>query len=131
MVLFCILDRATRFSDAIACIINSTEQASWALQVFYGVVKPKCIHIDAASELIAACKGLGFSHDCSTPHRSQSNGVAERFVRRAKEGTACQVQQSGMCVAWWHLAARMYCFLYNVCEKVVKCEDGTWSYPSS
>ena len=71
-------------------------------------------------------QGLGFSHECSTPHRSQSNGVAVRFVRRTKEGTACQVQQSGMCVAWWHLAARMYCFLYNVCEKVVKCEDGTW-----
>ena len=39
MVLFCILDRATRFGDAIARIINSTEQASWALQLYYGVVK--------------------------------------------------------------------------------------------
>ena len=67
------------------------------LTVFFdGVVKPSRIYIDGASELTASCKGLGFSHDCSTPHRSQSNGMAERFVRRTKEGTACQVQQSGM-----------------------------------
>ena len=63
MVLFWIFDRATRWGDAIPCITNNTEQTSWALQVFYGVVKPSRIYIDGASELIAACKGLSFSHD--------------------------------------------------------------------
>ena len=55
MVLFCIFDRATRWGDAIPCITNNTEQTSWALQVFYGVVNPAEFTLMArASSLLRA-----------------------------------------------------------------------------
>ena len=34
-----------------------------------------------------ACQELQWNHDTSTAHRSETNGVAERAVRRVNEGT--------------------------------------------
>ena len=32
----------------------------------------------------------------STPHRSETNGIAERAVRRVEEGTSAVLLQSGL-----------------------------------
>ena len=37
----------------------------------------------------------------STPHRSETNGIAERAVRRVKEGTSAVLLQSGLDEKWW------------------------------
>ena len=105
-------------------VAKSTACTYKALQSFNGTVKPKLIFSDNSGEIIDSCEQLGYSHDTCTPHRHQSNGVAERCNRRCKEGTACQLVQSGFMAAWWHLAMRHYCFLYNVTEKCVN--RGPW-----
>ena len=46
----------------------------------------------------------------STPHRSETNGIAERAVRRVKEGTSAVLLQSGLGNEWW--ADSMECFSY-------------------
>ena len=50
------------------------------------------------------------NHCTSTPHRSETNGIAERAVRRVKEGTSAVLLQSGLDENWW--ADSMECFTY-------------------
>ena len=47
-------------------------------------------------------------HCTSTPHRSETNGIAERAVRRVKEGTSAVLLQSGLNESWW--ADSMECY---------------------
>ena len=44
---------------------------------------------------------LSWNHCTSTPHRSETNGIAERAVRRVKEGTSAVLLQSGLNESWW------------------------------
>ena len=64
-------------------------------------------------------KDLGFSADTSTPHRPQTNGIAERAVRRVKEGTSCTLNQSGLNEDWWGEAMLCFCFLRNIRDLLV------------
>ena len=43
-----------------------------------------------------SCQRLSWNHRTSTPHRSGTNGIAERAVRRVKEGTSAVLLQSGI-----------------------------------
>ena len=49
---------------------------------------PKVIYTDNSLEFGKACEDLSWNHCTSTPHRSETNGIAERAVRRVKEGTS-------------------------------------------
>ena len=40
-----------------------------------------------------SCEELSWNHCSSTPHRSETNGIAERAVRRVKEGTSAVLLQ--------------------------------------
>ena len=58
---------------------------------------------------------LSWNHCTSTPHRSETNGIAERAVRRLKEDTSAVLLQSGLNESWWggfngmlHLAAKRH-----------------------
>ena len=50
--------------------------------------KPKVIYIANALELGKSCEELSWNNCTSTPHRSETNGIPERAVRRVKEGTS-------------------------------------------
>ena len=50
----------------------------------------------------------------TTPHRSETNGFAERAVRRVKEGTSAVLLQSGLDEKWWADSMECYCYLRNV-----------------
>ena len=42
------------------------------------------------------------------------NGIAERAVRREKEGTSAVLLQSGLDEKWWADSMECYCYLRNV-----------------
>ena len=50
--------------------------------------KPKVIYTDNSLEFGKACEDLSWNHCTSTPHRPQTNGIAEKAARRVKEGTS-------------------------------------------
>ena len=58
--------------------------------------KPKAIYTDNSLEFGKACEDLSWNHCTSTPHRSETDGIAERAVRRVKEGTSAVLLQSGL-----------------------------------
>ena len=61
---------------------------------------PKVIYIDNSLEFGKACEDLSWNHCTSTPHRSETNGIAERAVRRVKEGTFAVLLHSGLNESW-------------------------------
>ena len=58
---------------------------------------PKVIYTDSSLEFGKTCEDLTWNHCMSTPHRSETNGIAERAVRRVKEGTSAVLLQSVYC----------------------------------
>ena len=63
-----------------------------------------------------ACEDLSWNHCTSTPHRSETNGIAERAVRRVKEGTSAVLLQSGLNLSWWADSMECYTYLRNVTD---------------
>ena len=55
-----------------------------------------------------------WNHCTSTPHRSETNGIAERAVRRVKEGTSAVLLQAGLEKEWWADSMECYCYLRNI-----------------
>ena len=45
------------------------------------------------------------------PHRSETNGIAERSARRIKEGTSAVLSQSGLNEKWWADSMECDCYL--------------------
>ena len=70
----------------------------------------KVIYTDNSLEFGKACEDLSWNHYTSTPHRSETNGIAESAVRRVKEGTSAVLLHSGLNESWW--ADFMECFTY-------------------
>ena len=76
--------------------------------------KPKVIHTDTSLEFGKACEESSRNHCASTPHRSETNGIDERAVRRIKEGTSVVPLQSGLDEKWWADSMECYCYLRKV-----------------
>ena len=73
-------------------------RGSWAQEPR---AKAKYVYTDGSKEFEKAARDLQWLHDDSNPYRPETNGVAERAVRRAKEGTSATLVQSGkrLCAA--------------------------------
>ena len=76
----------------------------------------KVIYTDNSLEFGKACEDLSWNHCTSTPHRSETNGIAERAVRRVKEGTSAVLLQSGLNENWWADSMECYTYLRNVTD---------------
>ena len=63
-----------------------------------------------------ACEDLSWNHCTSAPHRSKTNGIAERAGRRVKEGTSAVLMQSGLNESWWADSMECYTYLRNVTD---------------
>ena len=61
----------------------------------------KSFYTGNSLEFGKACEDLSWNHCTSTPHRSETNGIAERAVRGVKEGTSAVLLQSGPNESWW------------------------------
>ena len=57
---------------------------------------PKVIYTDNSLEFGKACEDISLNHRTSTPHRSETNGIAERAERRIKEGISAVLLQSDL-----------------------------------
>ena len=76
--------------------------------------KLEVIYTDSSLEFGNACEDLSWNLCTSTPHRSETNGVAERAVRRVKEGTSAVLLQSGLDENWWADSVECYTYLRNI-----------------
>ena len=76
--------------------------------------KPKVIYADSSIYFGKYCEDLSWNHCRSTPHRSETNGIAERAVRKIKEGTSAVLLQSGLDEKWWAASMECYCYLRNI-----------------
>ena len=81
--------------------LSETEKGSQ--KVLEPTRKPKVIYIDNSLEFGNSCEDLSWNHCTSTPHRSETNGIAERAVRRVKEGTSAVLMQSDLNENWWQI----------------------------
>ena len=87
--------------------------------------KPKVIYTDNSLEFGISFEDLSWNHCTSTPHRSETNGIAERAVRRVKEGTSAVLPQSSLGNEWWADSMECYCYLRIIQDLL---SDGKTTY---
>ena len=107
-------DHDTRWTECIPKAARSAEKTVEAFNEFVGPGE-RCeyFYSGGAPELVAAAKSLLWPAATSTPGQPASNGVAEREVRKVKEGTRCALASSGFNGPWGPYAARHFCFAAN------------------
>ena len=108
-------DLATQWIQAYPCKNKSSQETQRSMQKFLEPGrKPKVNYTDNSLEFGKACEDLSLNHCTSTPHRSETNGIAERAVRRVKEGTYAVLLQSGLNENWWADSMECCTYLRNV-----------------
>ena len=105
-------DLATQWIQAYPCKTKTSQETQRSLQKFLEPERnPEVIKTDSFLEFDTVCEDLSWNHCTSTPHRSKTNEIAERAVRRVKEGTSAALLQSGLSEKW--LAGSMECYTYR------------------
>ena len=95
-------DLATQWIQSFPCKTKTSQETQRSLEkILEPNRKPKVIHTGNSMEFDKACQDLSWNHCTSTPHRSETNGIAERAVRRVKEETSAVLAQSGLDNEWW------------------------------
>ena len=108
-------DLATQWIQSYPCKTKTPQETQRSLQKFLEPNrKPKVIYTDNSLEFGKVCEDLSWNHCTSTPHRSETNGIAERAVRRVKEGTSAVLLQSGLNESWWADSMECHTHLRNV-----------------
>ena len=121
-------DLATQWILSYQCKTKTSQETQRSLRKFLEPDrKPKVIYTDNSLEFGKACEDLSWNHCTSTPHRSETNGIAERAVRRVKEGTSAVLLQSGLNESWWADSMECYTYLRNVTDLL---SDGKTPYES-
>ena len=119
-------DLATQSIQAYLCKTKTSQETQRSLQKFLEPErKPKVIYTDNSLDFGKACEDLSWNHCTSTPHRSETNGIAEPAVRRVKEGTSAVLLQSGLNESWWADSMECYTCLRNVTDLL---SDGKTPY---
>ena len=119
-------DLATQWIQSYPCKTKTSEETQRSLQKFLEPDrKPTVIYTDNSLEFGKACEDLSWNHCTSTPHRSETHGIAERAVRRVKEGTSAVLLQSGLNENWWADSMECYTYLRNVTDLL---SDGKTPY---
>ena len=108
-------DLATQWIQSYPCKTTTSQETQRSLQKFLEPNrKPKVIYIDNSLEFGKACEDLSWNHCTSTPHQSETNGIAESAVRRVKEGTSAAFLQSGLDEKWWADSMERKTYLRNI-----------------
>ena len=90
-------DLATQWIRAYPCKKKKTSQKTQrSLQKFLELErKPKVINTDNSLEFGKACEDLSWNHCTSTPHRSETNGIAEKSSAQSKGRHLCCIVAIG------------------------------------
>ena len=108
-------DLATQWIQSYPCKTNTSQETQKSLQKFLEPTrKPKVIYTDNSLEYGKSCEDPFWNHSTSTPHRSETNGIAERAVRRINEGTSAVLLQLGADEKRWADSMECYCYLRNI-----------------
>ena len=119
-------DLATQWIQAYPCKTKTSQETQRSWQKFLERDRnPEVTYTDNSLEFGKACEDLSWNHCTSTPHRSETNGIAERAVRRVKEGTSAVLLQSGLNESWWADSMECYTYLRNVTDLL---SDGETPY---
>jgi len=118
-------DRGTQWLECYPKASRSHEHIVEAMQDF---TKPtdniQQFYCDNGGELESASRQLGWRRPTSTPGVPQTNGLAERCIRKVKEGGASGVVQSGFKGKWWW----KYADKHYTAFKNIAIVDGDSSY---
>ena len=108
-------DLATRWIQSYPCETKSSHETEKSLSKFLEPShRPKVIFTDNSTEFGKACEVLSWNHRTSTPHRSETNCIAERAVRPVEEGSSAILLWSGVDERWWSDSMKYCCYLRNV-----------------
>ena len=106
---------ATQWIQSYPCKIKTSQETQRSLQKF---LEPngeaKVFYTDNSLEFSKACEDLSWNRCTSTPHRSETNGIAERAVRRVKEGTSAVLLHSGLDRKRWTDSMECCTYLRNI-----------------
>ena len=119
-------DLATQWIQAYPCKTKTSQETQRSLQKFLEPERnSKVIYTDNSLEFGKAFDYLSWHHCTSTPHRSETNGIAGKAVRRVKEGTSAVLLQPGLNESWWAGSMECYTYLRNVTDLL---SDGKTPY---
>ena len=108
-------DLATLWLQSYPCKTKTSQEIQKSLMKFLEPTrKPKVIYANNSLEFDRFFEDLSSNHCTSTPHRSETNGIAERAVREVKEGTSAVLSQSGLDNSWWADSMECCCYLRNI-----------------
>ena len=108
-------DLATQWLQSYPCKSKNSQETQKSLMKFLEATrKPTVIYTDNSLEFGKSCEELSWNHCTSTPLRSETNGIAERAVRRVEKGTSGVLLQSGLGNEWWADSMECYCYLRNI-----------------
>ena len=107
-------DLATRWIQSYLCKTKSARETENLVKFLKPSQAPKVVYTDSSLEFGKACEVLSWNHRTATPRRSETNDIAERAVRRVKEGTSAVLLQPGLDEKWWSDSMECYCYLRSV-----------------
>ena len=106
---------ALQWVQSYPCKTKTSQETQRSLQKFLEPNrKPKVIYSDNSLKFGKSCEDLSWNHCTSTPRRSETNGTAERAVRRVKEGTSAVLLRSGLDEEWWADSMECCAYLRNI-----------------
>ena len=107
-------DLAIQWIQSYPCKTKTSQETQKSLQKFLEPTsKPKVIYTENSIEFGKTCEDFSWNHCTSTPHRSETDGIAERAVRRIKEGTSAVLLQSGLDEKRWADSVECCTYLRN------------------
>ena len=95
-------DLANQWIQAYPCKNKTSQETQRSLQKFLEPNrKPQVIYTDNSLQFGKACEDLSWNHCTSTPHRSETNGIAERPVRRLRKERLRYCCNEAWMKKWW------------------------------
>ena len=88
---------ATQWIQSYPCMTKTSQEMEKSVRKFLEPSqRPKVICTDTSLEFGKSCEELSWNHRTLTPHRSETNGFAERAVRRVTARTPAVLLQAGL-----------------------------------